>query len=594
MGCTPEPAPPPDIARHLLPPAPMVDLATTATLMSHVWAAHCLKSEPFYCLANSEIHRAMVTSEHCIDCPIEGCVDGRVVAVGPCVPFLECIPAEGAVDTQECTTDDGQPGTQDVYCSKGFWSLGPCEPPACVPAEEVCNGIDDDCDDGVDENQLNDCGECGPVPLEVCDDVDNDCDGKTDEDLYAECWSACEAGLRQCIGGQWTCSAAQPEPEICDGEDNDCDGAVDEGLLCLCPAEGALFPCAAPPLVCGAGWSQCVLVAGELVLTPCRAICAYTSPGPECDDGLGIPVPEVCNAWDDDCDDDIDEGLVESCYTGPPGTVNVGICKPGQWECALGQWGTWDEQTFEPWLCDDEVVPMPDDPCNGADDDCDGLADDGKEIQPTDMLFVVDGSGSMSEEIGAVVLALQSFGLHYAAEDAILWGLVLAPEGNLGSKDHLRRALSPAPLPGFVAAVDALPKNLNGGSEMTADAIYLAILELAPSAPYQLQDLGWGVMVGESDPLLPLWKIGWRDDVERVVVMLTDEKMQSYLEPKIDVTVIKPLLTKTGVHVFTFTAPGLVDQWAPVSPGGVFKLSSNAAAMQQGLETIIDAVVCAE
>lgn len=135
-------------------------------------------------------------------------------------------------------------GTQ--VCEAGIWS-------ACVgevlPGEEVCNGLDDDCDGEVDEGLLLACGLCpeevGGAP-EVCSNsVDDDCDGEVDEECV--CVSEVETcydgppgtrGVGVCEDGQQTCrnglrSACQgatlPSPEMCgDGLDNNCDGRIDE------------------------------------------------------------------------------------------------------------------------------------------------------------------------------------------------------------------------------------------------------------------------------------------------------------------------------------------------------------------------------
>ena len=56
--------------------------------------------------------------------------------------------------------------------------------------------------------------------------------------------------------------------------------------------------------------------------------------------------------------------------------------------------------------------------CDGADNDCDGEVDFGEEIRDTDILFVVDWSGSMDEEINAVRVALNQFAQQFSAEDA--------------------------------------------------------------------------------------------------------------------------------------------------------------------------------
>jgi MYXO-CTERM domain-containing protein len=68
---------------------------------------------------------------------------------------------------------------------------------------------------------------------ELCDGIDNDCDGQIDEDLVRDCSNGCGSGVETCNAGQWVgCTAPAIFPETCDGEDNDCDGQIDNGNVC--------------------------------------------------------------------------------------------------------------------------------------------------------------------------------------------------------------------------------------------------------------------------------------------------------------------------------------------------------------------------
>ena len=68
---------------------------------------------------------------------------------------------------------------------------------AVGPAEEVCNGRDDDCDGDADEGLFNACGNCGPDPPEACNAQDDNCDGRIDEDARCPQGHLCFAG--ECV-----------------------------------------------------------------------------------------------------------------------------------------------------------------------------------------------------------------------------------------------------------------------------------------------------------------------------------------------------------------------------------------------------------
>ncbi len=59
-------------------------------------------------------------------------------------------------------------------------------------------------------------------------------------------------------------------------------------------------------------------------------------------------------------------GQTRQCYSGPPGTQGVGVCKVGTQSCKDGKWET---------TCTGEVKPQPE-TCDGADNDCNGKIDE--------------------------------------------------------------------------------------------------------------------------------------------------------------------------------------------------------------------------
>ncbi len=88
--------------------------------------------------------------------------------------------------------------------------------------------------------------------------------------------------------------------------------------------------------------------------------------------GEVTPAAEACNAKDDNCDGQVDEGCdcnpgqTRSCYTGPTGTAGKGNCKEGSQTCDSN--GKWE-------ACQGSLDPGTE-TCNGQDDDCNGQVDD--------------------------------------------------------------------------------------------------------------------------------------------------------------------------------------------------------------------------
>ena len=126
----------------------------------------------------------------------------------------------------------------------------------------------------------------------------------------------------------------------------------------------------------------------------------------------------------------------------------------------------------------------------------------GEEVPDTDILFIVDWSGSMNDEIGAVLSALNQFAAHYSLQDALQWGLVVGPRdmpGDVGERLYLISDISP--FPDFLADFAGLGnQGMNTGNEMLLDALYLAMQNISGDTPLDIASSQWMGSVAESLP----------------------------------------------------------------------------------------------
>ncbi len=539
------------------------------------------------------------------------CPPAEIIEETECTHAFDCPPGinEDFTMYYDCEVD-GATGTQQVRCDKGRLYYGECI--TCFEEEEICDFQDNDCDGTIDEGQRNACDGCGTVPEDICDGLDNDCDGTSDEQLIRECQTICNTGLELCANGNWIgCTAQRPADEECDGQDNDCDDLVDEGLNCQCPPEmvGALVPCLEPPLTCGMGFKTCECVNDDCAvtqMTSCFAACHWVpelAEGEVCDPLVGLPVnPEVCNNFDEDCDTRVDENLGRPCYTGPEGTLNVGVCEPGEQHCNAGQWyGRTPEGRQLVDFCGDETLPQ-EEICDGADNDCDGTTDFGEEIPETDILFIVDWSGSMENYINAVRMAMNRFAQSFEAEDKLKWGLIVGPKLLPNLLDRYGRPSEGLILQSDIASFeDFLTAFANvgqfdnqTGNEMLKDALLLAVRSITGNLGYDFNTAVWANRNG-SVPELQSFKITWRPNADRVIIVFSDEHDQTFLVPRVTDEVLLEALTGTPslkTYVFADWAPAW-RRYADDTGGRVFDLSSNQQQMYDDLMSILDEICLA-
>jgi hypothetical protein len=243
-------------------------------------------------------------------------------------------------------------------------------------AQEICNDVDDDCNDLIDD---------GLVFITYYADLDGDTFGDINNPLDA---CVIPAGYvtnsADCNDNNANQNAASAE--ICNGEDDDCDGAIDNGLIFL----DYYADLDSDGFGAGTATNSCVDLGAGYVTnnTDCNNANALINPN----------ATEICNSIDDNCDGQIDEGIVFTTYYQDfdndgfgTGTAVTSCTNPG---------AGWVTNNTD---CDDSnsnTNPSATEICNTIDDNCDGQIDEGVQT-----VYFIDNDGDTYGNPSVSILA---------------------------------------------------------------------------------------------------------------------------------------------------------------------------------------------
>jgi alpha-tubulin suppressor-like RCC1 family protein len=277
----------------------------------------------------------------------------------------------------------------DGFGWAGFFQQACSQPPGMV--EEI-----GDCDDN---NYL-----IHPEANEICDSIDNDCDQSVDDadddldastgeahytdgdgDGYGDPLSigyACEAPASTVVVGG-DCDDQNPNAwdsnaeETCDGEDNNCDGTPDEGVTTVFYLDSD-----------GDGYGD-----GSQTEDACALPAGMSTDGSDCDDqnpnAWDDEAEEICDEADNNCDGVADEGVTTTFYADTDGDGEGDEGSPIE-ACAVP-----DGYVDNDIDCNDDNQPGQHnwDADGDGHSSCDGDCDDN---DPVRNLMDVDGDGATS------------------------------------------------------------------------------------------------------------------------------------------------------------------------------------------------------
>ena len=318
-------------------------------------------------------------------------------------------------DTDVSQDDTGTPTDKD---GDGFTDDCDDNNPDVFPgAVEVCDGLDNDCNDLVDDDPVDDtlwfedddadgygnpeesqwaCDQPeGWVANDLdCDDTsalfnpganEPDCEDPTDYNCDGSVgWADADGdGYAACAECDDTSADVHPDAaEVCNGTDDDCDGLTDaddpdlsDGTTYYGDSDGDGFggqqyealDCAPPP--------------------------GYVDNSDDCDDLTALSYPsaaEICDEQDNDCDGTVDEGVGYTWYADSDGD-GYGDASSGSTGCVMppGYSANGDD-------CNDSEAttnPAAYEVCDSVDNNCDGSVDENSALDASTWYADSDGDG---------------------------------------------------------------------------------------------------------------------------------------------------------------------------------------------------------